>query len=866
MNRKFLHIVAMILVPAALAARAGESAAPVRVALMDFSVDDNSYRSAQSAIDFTSLVQVQLANAAGIDWIERAQLDLARKEIGLTAMSSFNGAFNLRCGKWLKADWMITGRFSSDDRDHRTLFLEITELQHADVLASGTFEIPGDNTPQLLADPATVQFVAGKLRGLLADARGQQQRIAGQIVIAPLFFADTSHFSFSDAASLQSGFSEALERAAATNRQVRLVHFPKAYQAIEESEMALDGLIDLKTGAWQPSADLFVWGTYAVTNMRSATGSFETKYLVSVNAWDGSSPPLAMSEMLDLDSSFRQNVQAPEASRMLGRMAGWIIGQARKQKVSPDSAAIRHQIADSIVNTYLAMSEHGSGWMDSGQKLAESVHMLETACFFDPGNSNAQLLRVTCRWGSWVEFSAKNEFWSRWRRSQAWGKYVERFGLAPLDIKLPFPNNSRDFPHHYLEFLREVIHMCPRNFDWSESDPDGPMKEAQRHGFPTEISNAVAAQWKAELESEYWDRLNRVVEFASADDRNPRQRGTTSAFSAVLGGIFAGKQPPQQRLALLEKIWPTCVTHSKLYGRRWIIAPYKEELLADLCTQAGSPDRGAYLLSLLSESDVIIPTNRPAIGGMRNTSSPTNGASLVQRAGPLPHWPLPGIFPGPAPGPPAARQSPVSTRIVPPPKWFKEIQPNLRMFDLTPPVLLPKEVKPDQQEFRFPERFEVKVIDQLDLYQGRLLILATDERSAPSGDAMPDVSAEVLRKRGRMWSLGPGDLVPQLFEERLLPPDIHWFLRENGQLWVAGQSVGRLDLSSRSFQSFGLHEGLSIAQPCTLAQAGGDVFAAEYLHLSRFERETSRWKEINIPMDGNFSSPCFLLGNSRGWY
>ncbi len=840
-----------------LRAAAAETKSPVRVALMNFSTDDNSYRSAQSAIDFTSLVQVQLASIAGIEWVERARLDLARKEIGLSAMSSIAGGFEVRCGKWVKADWMITGRFSSDDQDRRTLFLEITDLQRADVLASGTFDIPGDRASSVPLDSATAQLVAGKLRGLLAEANAQHLRAAGEVAVAPLFFADTG-FGIPEAKILQPGFFEALERAA-TNARVRLIHFPKAYQTIEESEMILDGLVDAKEG-WQQSADLFVWGTYAVTNV-AAKGRFETKYVVNVNAWDGSSQPLLLSETLDLSS--RQTISPSEASRILDRMTARVLGQAQKQKAASDSSAVRHRVADSIVQTYLAMSAHG-GWTDGDQNGIDAVHMLETACFFDPGNPNAQQLRILCRWGG---FSAKNEFWFKWRRSEAWGKYVDRFGLAPLGIKLPSANEPWGVPEIYLRSLREVIEMCPENFDWSEDESYGPMREAQRHGFPKEISNATAAQWKRDLESEYWDRLNRVAEFVSTNDQAPLQHGLILAFSALVRGILDAKQPPQARLALLERIWPACVAHAKKFGRPWIING-DEGKLAALCAQAGKPERSTQLLALLPELPRFAPTNTLVNGGIHNGASPTNAAPGAQVAGPMTNWSPPVAFQRPSPPPggvrPDARERAVAIGFVPTPEWYKEIMPNFRMFNLYPPAALPKEVKPERREFQFPAQFEVKRVDQLDVDQGRLLILATDERSAQSSDALPDASAEVRRERGRLWSIGPGDSAPQLFEERGLPSDIRWFLLEDGQLWVAGESVGRLDLRSGNFQKFGLRDGFSIARPSTLARAGGKVFAAGYLHLCRFEPGASRWKEVDIPLEGSYSDPCFLMGNSRG--
>src|SRR5437867_2483683 len=83
-----------------------------RVALMDFATDDNSWRSAQAAADFTGLLQVQLAGEPGVEWIERTQLDKARQELELSAMELVGGGSSIRQGKWLKADWLTTGQFS----------------------------------------------------------------------------------------------------------------------------------------------------------------------------------------------------------------------------------------------------------------------------------------------------------------------------------------------------------------------------------------------------------------------------------------------------------------------------------------------------------------------------------------------------------------------------------------------------------------------------------------------------------------------------------------------------------------------------------------------------------------------------------
>src|SRR6516164_6368512 len=89
---------------------AAEAQRNIRVALMDLAVDDNSYGSAQAAARFSSLVQIQLGNEPGIEWVERAQLEFARKELQLSEMDLLSATADIRRGKWVKAEWLITGR------------------------------------------------------------------------------------------------------------------------------------------------------------------------------------------------------------------------------------------------------------------------------------------------------------------------------------------------------------------------------------------------------------------------------------------------------------------------------------------------------------------------------------------------------------------------------------------------------------------------------------------------------------------------------------------------------------------------------------------------------------------------------------
>src|ERR1035438_2448903 len=89
-----------------MATGAGPAPPALRVALMDFSTDDNSWRNSQAAANFTSLLQIQLANEPGVEWVERAQLDLAKQELKLSEMELIGGSSPIRRGKWV--EWVVS--------------------------------------------------------------------------------------------------------------------------------------------------------------------------------------------------------------------------------------------------------------------------------------------------------------------------------------------------------------------------------------------------------------------------------------------------------------------------------------------------------------------------------------------------------------------------------------------------------------------------------------------------------------------------------------------------------------------------------------------------------------------------------------
>ena len=191
---------------------------------------------------------------------------------------------------------------------------------------------------------------------------------------------------------------------------------------------------------------------------------------------------------------------------------------------------------------------------------------------------------------------------------------------------------------------------------------------------------------------------------------------------------------------------------------------------------------------------------------------------------------------------------------MPPPAWLKEIKPQFSLFELSPPTVLPPETKPVAQGFQFPPQFDVRAALQVGLCHGKLLILALDERSAPSSDANPDLSAELLSRRRRLWSLDLDGQSPALFEPGLLPGNIGCFLLDNHRLWVAGDLFGCLDLKTRGFRQFGLRKGLTPQPIHSLAFAGGHLFAAgDAFELLQLAPGSTQWQELKLP-PATFSS------------
>jgi Ca2+-binding EF-hand superfamily protein len=822
---------------------------------MDFATDDNSYRSAQVAATFTSLLQVQLAQETNIEWVERTQLDKARQEQEFSVAGLLSGGSAIQRGKWVKANWMITGNFSLDDRSQRTLVLELIDLQHADVLAGKTITFPDATPSQFEVKTNQLGVAAEALHQLLADAQVRHQQMAEKCLVAPLFLAyvpaSNSFGFFGETGGFEQGFQDALERSITTNSRVQLIHFPKAYRSTEESEMVLDGMVQADRSAWQQTADLYVWGTYSSIGKWTPRKPPEQQWQITLHLWDGASPPTVLNEELP------GNATEGQVAASLERLANQVsIHAHRKTRETDEVDALRKGIAQSLVKTYdqmtLSFRRREELGLDDPVRFLQAVHMLETACFFDPDSPEARLLYITCRWGWWMDFGfkVKNEFWSKWRRSQAWGKYADRFGLKAVEVQLPFPYEQRGICEVYLNSLDESLKMFPQWHSAEEMALEDPWRqqgthtwlmEAEFHGFPKEMPHDLAMKWKTEVEAERDKRLAKVVESIS-EGWTPPEKIPSPVLSTVVAFLLDGHQPPAERLAALEKIWPAAAREAQKNGKQWVmgagqLATDREESLKDLCNQAGQPDKAEKLLAKLSPSQAGVTGQPPA------TATKPAGTSSVKPARPT-----------------------NASILVPAPSWLKDFMPTFSMFGLQPPSALPLEVKPTVREVHFPGQFEVRSVIQMGFLRNSLLILAMDEKSRQSSDANPEVSAELLDKHNRLWILEPTATTPVLYESEIFSESVRAFLLKGEELWVAGMTTGFLDLETRKFRRFGLPDGFGMPTSDALGCAGGRVFVAgDMFKVSMFEPAANAWTNLALPpgtRSGGTGSPYLLVGNN----
>jgi len=442
----------------------------------------------------------------------------------------------VRRGRWVKADWLLQGQFGFDDGGERVVRLELLDLNHAEMIAARTVDLGSEKTITATSDKLVP--VAQAVKSILTEGGRWLQRATNQVAVAPIFFAEvSSRFQGLEGTlrPLERRFQEHLEEWAAQSKSARLLRFPKAYQSLDEAVMAARG--ETAEGSWQHIASLYVWGSCQMTNTRGADGKLSSKAIrITVNSWDGRGEPTRLEERLSFAS--RQEALLPSALATLDGLLQKTLRSVRAAAEARDSVEVRQRIAESLLKDFESLTSERGRTVgltysdDERERFMDLVRMLEAACFFDPENPAAHARRISTRWGWWMDFGdVSSEFWSKWRRSEEWGKYAERFGLSPV-IPLAFPFHQTGIAGAYEDSIRDVSRMM------------GIDNKEQAYGFPSGVPKAVEQRWAAEIEAELRKRKEMAaVEHAKQAEKQKNMSGTNSLSTRATPPQAAAKPP-----------------------------------------------------------------------------------------------------------------------------------------------------------------------------------------------------------------------------------------------------------------------------------------------------------------------------------
>ncbi|MFN7139660.1 MAG: hypothetical protein ACK4UN_09995 [Limisphaerales bacterium] len=284
-----------------ISAREPNSKASLRGALIDFTSDDNSYRSKLAAENFTAALQAVLSGAdSGVEWVERGELAKADEELSLQSFSFSTDIGGLRRGKWAKADLSVLGEFVRKPDGQRALHIEILDLNRADVLIDEQLPLKLKADQPLSGVMSELTEIGDKVGNLVARASKEYKLARQQKAIALLFL----HHSGMDSALdvVEDEFTSLLQQKARESQQFRIIRFPRPSDASEESTIILGGLTDASLDNWANISDYYVWGDYRVQpefifDRETRTSRRATFYLFNLTIWDGKADPIVETQI-----------------------------------------------------------------------------------------------------------------------------------------------------------------------------------------------------------------------------------------------------------------------------------------------------------------------------------------------------------------------------------------------------------------------------------------------------------------------------------------------------------------------------------------------------------------------------------------
>lgn len=478
----------------------------ITVAMAPFEAGDYSYQSSLAAEDFASMLQVQVQGNSGGTWIERAEIQKVLQEIELQAFSLRDATHGLQLGKLTKSDLLVTGSFGVDEGRGRTLYLEVIDVPHADVLASTSMVITGAFGDPLSVEASAVQAASQLLRSALAEAAEVRSKMKDKTRMVPVFFrnvsANSERLDFLER-EIQAQFGTA------GNAETRILQLPRAGMVTGEAELVLAGLADSDPDLWQRLAEVYVWGEFS--EIESTDLPFEdVKVQLTLHV------ATHAGEVATFEETFPVRTR-DAALKAITAKAVAAAAKAPKPAANPEA---RSTLATSLLaraaDAQKRFPDRIAPNTPAGQRLWRyRLGLLETACFLDPGSEEIQRELMIERWSRPAFYAVQSNlftgrhFRGMWRQSDQWGRFVDRFGMDALDriphdsvtlSKLPAVSSlsNGELAHHniYLDLPAQVCGFISK----------------LESGFPDDLPWEVRRKWLDEVAKDFQRRLKKVAE------------------------------------------------------------------------------------------------------------------------------------------------------------------------------------------------------------------------------------------------------------------------------------------------------------------------------------------------------------------
>lgn len=507
---------------------------PLRIVLMNLVCEDNSYRSTLAAADFTAAWQAEMSRDTRYDWVERVDLDKAQNELRLAGFGLIDRAEAIRGGRWAKAAWAVLSHLSTNN-----LFsIEVVDLENAEVLTGTNYTLLRRDKGPFKASPADVSRAGTELRKLLTQAEIVRKARREQTSVGLLFLGRTGLGD--DTNDLQELFVQALQSGTNSDRPFHLLQFQHAEEGSDEVNLALSGLVQSDPDAWTKVADIYVWGTYDLKKRRrydrqARVWNDEQTVDAALTIWNGREEPANLRLLFTNESSLL------DVAQKLAEAAEPYLRQ--NHTVGEKALNLRRQISDSIVTNAVKIFRNPDYYQPlTGSRLQrwrQIAGMFGTACFFDPGNPVAREWWTRLRWDRRLGEECVSGFFFDRRRSEAWDRQVNQFGLQSV-----IPSPSRP-PGDSVVSEYVLSAWTPFEiFRFSQYDQ-------ARHGVPRDTGGKEMTGWTKQFGGEFYERLLTTLDAPGS----PKLRWDFLYSALEMNGGAFLFQDRKFRQRIIEALW-----------------------------------------------------------------------------------------------------------------------------------------------------------------------------------------------------------------------------------------------------------------------------------------------------------------------